>query len=219
MKPLALSADTPKQELTTWRSVQATGQWRNGLTLLLANRNHKGRPGYWVATPLEIESGQAVLVLRGWIPRPTGANQALPELDNAHGFVTIEGELLSHVPRLFELWSFSDSDNNAPNLATSRWQGQHPPPEVQNLSLQDAEAATGLKLMSAVLQQTSADTLPNGTALVQEWATPQTDADKNRGYALQWFAFATIAAGAWLVVAWRAWRRRRNSAHPTQLKE
>jgi cytochrome oxidase assembly protein ShyY1 len=34
------------------------------------------------------------------------------------------------------------------------------------------------------------------------------DSDKNHGYALQWFGFAAIAAGAWLVIAWRALRRK-----------
>ncbi|HCP76466.1 MAG TPA: SURF1 family protein, partial [Pusillimonas sp.] len=52
-----------------------------------------------------------------------------------------------------------------------------------------------------------------------DWAAPQTDADKNRGYALQWFIFALIATGAWLVVAWRAWQRRRKLASPSHFKE
>jgi surfeit locus 1 family protein len=218
MAPLALHAHTPAAQLTPWRRVQATGQWLDQFTVLLANRNHEGRPGYWVATPLELEPNQAVLVLRGWIPRPIGAGQTLPKLNGAAGTQTIEGELLSHIPRLFELWSFGSADTESP-LEQANWKEHHSPPELQNLSLQDAQRATGLKLLPAVVQQTSADRLPNGTPLIQDWAAPQTDADKNRGYALQWFIFALIAVGAWLVVAWRAWQRRRKVASPSHFKE
>ncbi|HBT31404.1 MAG TPA: SURF1 family protein [Pusillimonas sp.] len=218
MQPLTLGTQTPTQQLTPWRRVQATGQWLHKFTMLLANRNHEGRPGYWVATPFELESGHAVMVLRGWIARPIGAGQTLPELNGAQGIQVIEGELLTHIPRLFELWSFSSADTQSP-LEQANWQAGQPPPELQNLTLQDAEQATGLKLLPAVVQQASADRLPDGTPLVQDWAAPQTDADKNRGYALQWFIFALIATGAWLVVAWRAWQRRRKLASPSHFKE
>ncbi|MBC7204432.1 MAG: SURF1 family protein [Pusillimonas sp.] len=218
LTPMILTAQTPATSLTPWRRVRATGHWLNEFTVLMANRNHKGRPGYWVVTPFELDPGRAVLVLRGWIPRPIGAGQTLPELRAASGTQAIEGDLLSHIPRLFELWSSGSADTESP-LEQENWQGQHPPPELQNLALQDAERATGLKLLPAVLQQTSVDRLPNGTPIVQDWATPQTNADKNRGYALQWFIFALIAAGAWLVLAWRAWQRRRNVASPSHFKE
>lgn len=212
MAPLMLNPKTPAAKLTPWRRVEATGQWLNKYTILLANRNHNGRPGYWVATPFELQSklkpDYAIMVLRGWIPRPIGPGQNLPELNGAAGTQTIEGELLSHIPRLFELWTFGSANSESP-LEKTNWTGKHPAPELQNLALQDAQQATGLKLLPAVMQQTSADRLPNGAPLVQDWAGPQTNADKNRGYALQWFLFTLIAAGAWLVVAWRAWQRKR----------
>jgi len=43
--------------------------------------------------------------------------------------------------------------------------------------------------------------------LTRNWPQPSLDADKNTAYALQWFAFAAIAAGAWVVVGVRALRR------------
>lgn len=218
LSPLALTAQTHVDNLTPWRRVHASGHWLNEFTVLMANRNHEGRPGYWVVTPFALDSNQAVLVLRGWVARPIGAGQALPELNADTKTQAIEGNLLSHIPRLFELWSFGSANVSSP-IKQAGWQGQHPPPELQNLSIQDAQAATGLKLLPVVVQQTSVDRLPNGTPLVQDWAAPQTDADKNRGYALQWFIFALIAAGAWLVVAWKAWQRRRNFASSLHFKE
>jgi len=84
---------------------------------------------------------------------------------------------------------------------------------LQNLDVDAYAAATGLKFMPIVLAQTSDASQANGETesgaqLLREWPKPSLDADKNKGYALQWFGFAAIAAVAWLVIAWRTLRRR-----------
>jgi cytochrome oxidase assembly protein ShyY1 len=53
-----------------WTSATAQGHWRGDLSVLLDNRNLEGRPGLWLATPLVMVDGRAVLVLRGWFARP-----------------------------------------------------------------------------------------------------------------------------------------------------
>lgn len=202
-----ITADTNPDELLNWRQAHASGHWLNRYTVLIANRNLNGKPGYWVVTPLALpDHGQtALLVLRGWIPRPLGTGATLPPLDGPETQVSIQGEVREHVPRLFDLSAFSGgTDQGLPDNPSKA----QTPLEVQNLELENFTAVTGIKLLPAVLQQTSATTLSDGTPLVQSWPTPSLDSDKNRGYALQWFAFAAIAVGAWLVIAWRAWRRR-----------
>ncbi|VFR44004.1 Cytochrome oxidase biogenesis protein Surf1, facilitates heme A insertion [plant metagenome] len=197
--PLALSAGMAAEQLQPWSPARATGVWRHDLTVLLDNRNQEGRPGFWVATPLmlDAERGDAVLVLRGWLARPLG-DTAMPALPAPTGRLTVDGELAAHVPRLFEL------DRQAGRLPAGWPQGgDAAPPRVQNLALPDLAAATGLHLVPAVLMQTAGD----GDGLLREWPQPSIDADKNTGYALQWFGFATIAGIAWLVVAAGAWRR------------
>src|SRR3546814_6688511 len=52
---LPLAADTPKKTMQDWRPASASGVWLNKFTVLLQNGNYKGRPGYWVATPLLID--------------------------------------------------------------------------------------------------------------------------------------------------------------------
>lgn len=112
--PLQLSTDTGKEQLQEWRSAQATGTWLPQFTVLLDNRNYNGRPGLWVATPLQLqESNTALLVLRGWIPRPVAAGETLPDLAPPAGEHTISGQLRQRVPRLFELWTFGGADPNA----------------------------------------------------------------------------------------------------------
>ncbi|WP_459616491.1 SURF1 family protein [Bordetella sp. 2513F-2] len=202
--PLTLSAGMPAGELVPWRPAVAHGVWLPQASVLLENRNQDGRPGYWLATPLLLDaaSRQAVLVLRGWLPRSLeGSAPALPS--TPAGAHAVEGELAARVPRLFELWSPGGA--GAPGLPP-RLPADGPPPAVQNLELAEYARSTGLAMLPAVLMQTRGD-----DGLVRDWPQPSVDADQNIGYALQWFAFAAIAAGAWLVVAVRALRRARRS--------
>jgi len=199
--PIALAPGTPAAELRPWRPAQARGTWLHELTVLV-DRNQEGRPGQWVATPLLLDGSRtAVLVLRGWIPRAMPGQPAAP-LPRPGGEQTVTGELADRVPRLFELWSFGGKDVAQ---LPDRLPAGDSPPEVQNLDLQAYARATGLNLLPAVLEQTGPDT----AGLKGEWPQPSIDSDQNMGYAMQWFGFTGIAVVAWLVVAWRAWRRRK----------
>lgn len=234
--PLTLVADTPADALLPWRRVAAQGRWLDAYTVLVDNRAYQGRPGYWVVTPLcldkDARTGEplaaadvsvsctaAIAVLRGWLPRSMTMQPQAPA--SPAGLQAVSGELLSHVPRLFEL----------PQLRPAHARGQLPQDwatdasvVTQNLALDGYAQATGLTLLPVVLQQTEVS-LPNemstlGVApgavgapvqdtLVRDWAGPPSDVDKNLGYALQWFAFAAIAAVAWGVIVVKALRRRR----------
>lgn len=201
--PLQLSAHTPQKELINWRPAVVSGTWLDRFTVLLENRNFKGMSGFWVATPLQIEPGTAVLVLRGWVARPLSPGDTLPSIAAPKGGVAVEGELLNRVPRLFELWSFGKQTEGRlpPKLPTATLAA----PKVQNLDLADYAKASGLTLLPSILEQTS----DGHDQLGREWPQPSIDADTNRGYALQWFSFAAVAAIAWLAIAWRALSRRK----------
>lgn len=258
--PLRLSEATPRQSMAPWRAATVEGVWRPDLTVLLENRNYQGRPGYWVATPMLLPppAVTAVLVLRGWLPREAlavddGAQEsqampssgavpaALPVFALSGGMRSVQGELLPHVPRLFDLGTWG-AGKHVTRLPESLPRDDGAVPAVQNLELEDYAAATGLTLMPVVLAQTSpgrasgaedtggGESSPgslaiqaepdqphqasglhkpaSGPELVRDWPAPSLDSDQNRGYALQWFGFATIAAIAWLVIAWRALRRK-----------
>jgi cytochrome oxidase assembly protein ShyY1 len=43
--------------------------------------------------------------------------------------------------------------------------------------------------------------VPDG--YVRDWVVPGTPADRHLGYAVQWFAFAAVAAAIWLVLSVR----------------
>lgn len=201
--PLLLSPQTPAQELQPWRPVRAQGDWRDDLSVMLDNRNQDGRPGYWIATPLMLDaaSNSAVLVLRGWLPRAAPGHPVAPPPAAAPGRQAIQGELVARVPRLFELWNLGGAPSDAMPATLPAADGK--PPTVQNLALDAYAKATGLRLLPIVVEETA----PGNDGLVREWPQPSVDYNQNLGYAMQWFAFASIAGIAFVVVAVRALRR------------
>eukprot|EP01037_Dinobryon_pediforme_P002193 gene2193-2231_t len=199
--PLFLSATLAPSSLKAWLPAIAEGRWMPELSLLIDNRNQEGRPGLWLATPLMLKDGSAVLVLRGWLPRM---------IDGGNEEQIVTGELAEHVPRLFEIWRLSGpaGQGTLPKGWPQQQAGSHQPsleslPRVQNIELIDLKTATGLNFISTVLLQT--DTKADG--LSRSWPQPSIDSDKNQGYALQWFGFATIALIAWVVIAFKAYYR------------
>ncbi len=206
---LNVSVTDPVQ-IKNWTPAKVQGQWRGDLSVLLDNRNLEGRPGLWLATPLVMTDGRAVLVLRGWFARPLG-DQKAPVIATTPGVQQISGELAEHVPRMFELWSSSRASSNnfgfkpqavastqIESVDTAKLQ------RVQNLSLAELSDQSGLNFLPVVLLQTSA----SNDGLIRVWPKPSVDADKNTGYAMQWFGFATICLIALLAMAWRIRRNR-----------
>jgi cytochrome oxidase assembly protein ShyY1 len=113
---------------------------------------------------------------------------------------------------LFELWS---SQPNAGASLPEGWQGLDQRelqlidpaelPRVQNLDLDMYAKITGLNFLPAVLMQGAGG---ENNELQRVWPEPSVDADKNVGYAMQWFGFAAIVMIAFLVIAWRRWRQK-----------
>lgn len=200
LSSLLLQNDTPESEWREWRKVSVTGIWQPQFSVLL-NRNHHGRPGYWLATPLLLDGSpdKAVLVLRGWFERRI-APDSLPDFPVTAETVTLDGQLLGHVPRLFELWSLS-GEKQAQLPARLPLPGPDLP-QVQNLDLKELAQASRLVYLPVVVQQTGVD----NDGLARDWVTPPVDDHKNTGYALQWFGFALIALLALLFVGYRMGR-------------
>ena len=209
LPPATLGPFSAAPDLIPSRSVMATGHWLADRTVLLDNRMAGGKPGFWVVTPLAFDAApgagraQAVAVLRGWMARP------LPDgpvsVPAPGGPVAIRGELIARVPRLFELSSLGAG--NAQALPAHLPAASGMAPRVQNLDLAVYARASGVTLLPALVEQTGgAD-----DGLLREWPQPPSNVAMNRGYALQWFSFAAIAAiafGAILVRYLRARRQR-----------
>ena len=209
---LQITGSMTTASVSAWQAASVSGQWMPQYAVLLDNRADEGKPGLWLAMPLRLSDGAALLVLRGWLPRPLGDETVVLSFDTPQSDVSVQGEIGLHVPRMYELQAdgpvsfgpLAQSDSaQALALDLRTW------PRRQNLSIEDMSDATGLQLLPFVLMQTNAhDSVRiEGRSLLGNWPEPSLDADKNIGYAIQWFSFAAIAFGALMVLLWRARRR------------
>jgi surfeit locus 1 family protein len=163
------------------RRVSARGRFLEPATLLLDNKVLRGVAGYHVLTPLALEGGELhVLVNRGWIA--AGERSRLPNVPAPEGSQTIQGIAVVPSRRFVEL---------APESASG--------PLRQNLVLEREEKRLALKLQPFVIEQTS----DAQDGLAREWERPDVGVDRHRGYALQWYSLAVLAAILYVVLSFK----------------
>jgi surfeit locus 1 family protein len=142
--------------------------------ILIADRRHAGRDGYWVVSPLLLETGSAILVVRGWTPE-----QSAPPVPSAP--VTVTGSLRPGEEPGAD--SVLGSDRVVDTIRTPSLVGQLP-----------------YDLYSAVLIRTAEEPRPSdGLVPVDPSApdVPWTDGLRNLAYALQWWVFGAFAVFMW----------------------
>ncbi|HUL93099.1 MAG TPA: SURF1 family protein [Burkholderiales bacterium] len=163
------------------RRVSARGTFVARATLYLDNKVIHGAAGYQVVTPLGLEGGGTyILVNRGWIA--AGDRSRLPEAPAPEGVQTVEGVAVVPGTRFLELAPEADSGKLRQNLVLSR-----------------EEKRLGLSLQPFVIEQTS----EGQDGLVRAWERPDSGVDRHRGYALQWYSFAALAAVFYVAFAFK----------------
>lgn len=169
------------------RSVDVEGQWLPQFTVYLDNRSMKSQTGFYVLTPFQLTHGPVLLVQRGWIARDRARSDLLPPVPTPQGTVSLKAKLVSSPSKLMELGASTPAGEG---FAVLR----------QNIDMVEFGAETKLPMV-ATLQQTSE--APDG--LSRAWPASISGADKNRGYAFQWFALSALAL---LLFAWfQVWKK------------
>ena len=159
--------------------VALDGTFLPDYTVFLDNKIRNHRAGYEVVTPLRVDGGN-VLVNRGWIEAgPT--RDVLPQVRTPAGRVRVEGLVLEHLPRLFNL------EKNASGKVR------------QSLDIGEFAAQTGLRLRPYFLEQHSAA----DDGLARDWPRPDAGVEKHESYSLQWYSFAALAAALFIVLSLR----------------
>lgn len=153
------------------RSIELRGRWLPERTVYLDNRQMQGRAGFYVVTPLRLAPSQAVvLVQRGWAPRNFLDRAALPPVQTPPDEVTLRGRIAPAPTKLYE-----------PGPAGLG-------PIRQNLDLAAFRAETRLPIVEGSIQQTGEPS----EGLLRDWPVPASSADKNYGYAFQWWAIGSV---------------------------
>lgn len=167
-----LAADTGAQR---WQRVTLTGRFRYDLEQVQAARTNAGSPGVHLLTPFE-QSGTAplVVVTRGWVYSADAATATLERWREHDGdTVDIAGYVLP----------LPDSGTPAPaNVAL-------PLRAVHRAALEQRLGAP----IAPVLVVMTSDSVARIDSVPRRLAMPLIDPGPHRSYAIQWFAFATIA--------------------------
>ncbi len=173
-----LPANAPR-----YQRVSVSGRFDAAHQFLLDNRSHDSVAGVEVLTPLILDDSSAVLVNRGWLP--FGATRLdLPAVAVDDDRRTIVGRT-DELPRP-GIWLKAPAATGWPRL-------------VQYPRMEELSSQLGRELAP---QQVLLDpAVPDG--YVREWLVPGTTTERHLGYAVQWFAFAALAAAIWVVLSIR----------------
>lgn len=159
----------------TYRRVQLRGEWMPGATVYLDNRQIRGRPGFYVFTPLRLSGSQAVVaVQRGWIARDMDVRTRLAPVQTPVGEVAVDGYLAGEPGRLFEF------SGGVPGQGASDIR--------QNLTLAAYASDYSLDLLPLTVVQAGAAS----DGLQRDWAAPDSGVAMHYGYAFQWFGFSAL---------------------------
>jgi len=179
--------------------VVLTGEWLPGQQLLWDNRIAAGVAGYEVLTPFKLQSGELVLVNRGWVPVGP-SRQTLPDVakgvSDSAAVVTVEGALSRPSKGLAQ----------GPAIeASPSW-----PKRLQYLDYSAVNEVYGKSFVPVVVQARGV-----GDPIVQPWQllgnwepTASFGPSRHLGYAVQWFA---MAAALTFLYLWNTFRSGRAS--------
>ena len=177
LPPLALGDSTApvvaeQPDSLRFRRVTAAGRFDFTRQLVVLAQAHAGLPGIHVVTPLRLSDSTAVLVERGWLPSPDGRSLDTAWVAEPESTVAV-GVLLRAEAR------------RAGTAGADTW-----PRAVLSPDPAAVARAYPYRLLPLLLRR---DSLPPGVANLQPVPVPAVSDGPHLSYAIQWFAFATIA--------------------------
>ena len=167
-----------------YRSVELVGSFVENERFLLDNRIVEGKAGYAVLQSFRIDpasgvSDRRVLVDRGWVVAAPDRS-ILPRVETASGRVKITGRINQPPSR---------------NPGTFDNGGEV---RLNYVNIEELSQRIGHTLAPMIVEQTSG---PGFTGVARP--APGANFERNRGYQLQWYAFAVMAVIIFFVLSFR----------------
>ncbi len=173
-----------------WRRVRSTGRYDPDHTLLVRNRTLDGRLGFHVLVPFLTAAGPALLVDRGWVPAGETASD-LPDVPRPPpGEVAVTARIRQSEP-----------------ASTT---GQPPRGQVTRIDVSRIRTGLPYPAYGGYGELTREEPAPRRTP--QPLPVPQLSTGPHLAYAVQWFLFALMALGAYVLLARREATDRRAAA-------
>jgi cytochrome oxidase assembly protein ShyY1 len=162
--------------------VRATGRYDTAHQLLVRNRPHEGQVGYYVVLPLVTADGPALLVNRGWVPAGESATDVPDVPAPPAGEVTVIGRVRPSEPH--------------------QTRGGTPPPgQVTRIDIPQIEADLPYDVYGGYADLVREQPAPRRAPVAID--APETSEGPHLAYAFQWFLFACMALGGYVVLARR----------------
>lgn len=172
----ALKPGQPWDDDLRWTPVEISGRYETSRTVLVRTRPRFSQVGFEILVPFQLDTGEYVLVNRGWVP--TGASQDYPDLipSPPEGQVSVTGRLFASEPII--------DGRSAP-------EGQ-----VATIHLETIAAMTGTALDTRAYVALSSED-PATTPMPSLLERPAADEGPHLSYTVQWFLFALLGFVAW----------------------
>lgn len=156
-----------------WRRVGLAGTYLASETVLVLNRSQGGRAGVNVVTPLRLETGESILVVRGFLP----LDAPVPEPPS--GPVRIVGTVrASEIRRAGQPTESPDQSD-----------------EFFRLDIERIAAAIELEVLAVAVEREISDPIDDGS--LQPVAAPELSDGPHLSYAIQWLIFAVAVIVGW----------------------
>lgn len=164
-----------------WRRVQATGYYDTARRLLVRNRPLDGEFGYYVLVPFVTDDGPALLVNRGWVAN--GENASTPPRVPAPptGTVTVTARVRATEP-----------------ASTT---GTPPPGQVTRIDVSEIRKTLPYPVYGGFGQLASERPAPRRAPA--HLPLPELSEGPHLAYTVQWWLFAVMALGGYVVLARR----------------
>jgi len=183
----------PLSELQ-YTPVELRGTYDTLGEVAVRNRTLNGAPGRWIVTPLTtIDGGPAVAVMRGFVPQ--SVDDLTPPIDGVEppaGEVRVVGYVQPTQTKSGVFGVTDPADGTLSELSrvdVGRLAQQYGALEPFWVQLREQDPPSSANAMTAV-------------------PLPPDDEGSHRGYAVQWFIFATIAGGGYPLILRRVARNR-----------
>lgn len=161
--------------------VRATGRYDVEHQLLVRTRILDGQVGYDVLTPLVTETGPALLVNRGWVPRGATSSDLPAVPDAPSGTVTVTARLRASEP-----------------ASTT---GTPPPGQVTRIDVSGIAKTLVYDVYGGYGELTAERPAPVDAP--QLLPAPEPSEGAHLAYAFQWFLFAVLALGGFVLLTRR----------------
>ena len=188
--------------------VTLRGEFAQAPNFLMKHRVFRGKPGYWLVSPLILESGEAVLVNRGWIPYERGEALAAAIVKRTEGTQELSG-LVHHLDYVVSddatRASLESGGVGDPMILWDSYdtEGMH----------QAIEFPTPTRAVVITLAPEHSGQ-PHPVASYAHITEPYLTAEKHFGYALTWYSLAVALIAIYVAAGFGSLRAQSMAPRP-----